>query len=198
MSGLFVERLHIQGGLSGAINLYGFQAPHLEALSIQKTAVKSVDLSGLGTLHWLDFSHNKLKQFTIWDKVPHLQHLDISGKQYGCLSISYLKWPYSLTFVDFSGARLCQIPLPCQDGHYVIKMVPERHCHGNQTDIKSLGLQDTSLQCISSTFFSQYDWSILNILKLSNNQLGLYDSDTQTWVHNRFSETTLEPDRFIS
>ena len=97
--------------------------------------------------------------------------------------------PDSLMFVDFSGTRRCYSLNNC---FYHLEFVNlrnnglnnffENHHYTcmNTTDkvaIRHLDMRDNDIQCIHSTVFTQLDWSALNVLKLSNNDLGFGDSE---------------------
>ena len=194
LSGLHAERLYVDSGLSGEIHFRDFEAPNLNALAICNTQVNVLDFNSFSvpTLEWLDISHNRLDSFEI-SFLHQLYYLDISDQTLDkkCLTLSSelgMKYfPDSLTFIDLSGTPLCYSPITCV---FQAKLVNLRNTglriltgrevlcqRSHEVAISHLDLQENHLQCVNSTFFAKYDWSALNILKLSSNRLASDDND---------------------
>ena len=88
----------------------------------------------------------------------------------------------------------------------------------HKVNISYLDLQDNDIQCINPSYFSFWDWSALNVLKLSNNRLGSGDHDacrntdtshtmdflntlwnlTQLYLDRNFMEDNLPPDMLLN
>ena len=224
--GLHVERLYIEGGLSGLIRFHGFQASNLKALAIGKTEVNLFDFSifNMNTLQWLDVSCNRLDKFEI-PFVPQLYHLNISDQRLSVECLSGMKYfPGSLTSIDFSGTPLCYPPITCvlQAKFVNLRNTELRFLIGKDAlcqrshkvaKISHLGLQENRLQSVNSTLFTQYDWSALNVLRLSDNILaldgnGIWDNIqttlknlwnlTDLYLHGNFVENNLSPDMLVN
>ena len=205
LSSLHVESLYIEGGLSGKVHFHNFEAPNLIALAIMNTEVRDFDFKSLNvpTLRWLDISSNRIRTLYM-PKMQQLMYLNISHQTLKRCFPPYTILPDSLMSVDFSGTPRCS---PLSICLFHIEFVNLRNTRltkffddvnlsqakefftrcinitGRKVAIKHLDLQDNDLQCVHPTIFTKYDWSALNILKLSNNRLGFDDSacvDTNT------------------
>ena len=151
------------------------------------------------TVQWLDTSRNRLGWVT--SPISHqLYYLDISGQTpvQQCTILEFAtnsdmrSLLSNLTFVDLSGMTLCYKELVFTISCYSnVKYVnlrntgmtvlegPDDACQTNyKVDFNYIDMQDNDLQCVDLTFLAQYDWSALNVIKLSNNRLGFADSDT--------------------
>ena len=204
--------------LSGEIHFRDFEAPNLNALAICNTQVNVLDFNSFSvpTLEWLDISHNRLDSFEI-SFLHQLYYLDISDQTLDkkCLTLSSelgMKYfPDSLTFTDLSGTPLCYSPITCV---FQAKLVNLRNTglriltgrevlcqRSHEVAISHLDLQENHLQCVNSTFFAKYDWSALNVLRLSSNRLASDDNDicgnNQSSLPHGFPKTALEPHRFL-
>ena len=110
-------------------------------------------------LYYLNMSHQTSKKCYNRPLLPEsLIFFDLSGTQ-GCLPLHSCF--LLIEFVNFSNTGL-QVFFDIDDVCQGVYKVAIRH----------LDLQNNELQCINSRIFTEYDWSALNVLKLSNNQLG--------------------------
>ena len=227
LSGLHVERLYIESGLYGVIEFNGFKAPNLKALAMYNTEVHyfNFDSFSVTTVQWLDISRNRLGWVTI-PILHQLYYLDISDQTpveqctiLGFATKSDMRSLLSnLTFVDVSGMKLCyynkelSFSISCYSqfkyvnlrntGMTVLAGPDDIRQIRRKVDFNYIDMQDNDLQCVNSTFLTQYDWSALNVIKLSNNRLGFADSDTCQGIQAApcygFSEPNLEPHRIVS
>ena len=185
--------LHVERGLSRVIRFHGFEAPNLKALAVRKTLVNLFDFGEfrVPTVQWLDISYNKLDKFDI-PVLHQLRYLDISDQSLSvnCLfpsSGSGMKFfPESLAFINFSGIPLCYTPITCVfQAKYVnlrntgLRLLTgqEVFCQrSHKVAISYLDLEENHLRCVNLTFLAQYDWSTINVLKLSGNRLASDDN----------------------
>ena len=201
LSGLHVERLYIEGGLSGILEFNGFQASNLKAFSMCNTQVHDFefDLFNVQTVEWLDISGNRLGWVTS-PNLSNLYYLDISRQTpiEQCTTLFWYGWKLdartlygNLTFLDLSGMILCykekDFPISCyshvkyvnlRNTGLTVLAGPDDGCQKNRKlAINYIDMEDDNLECVNMTFLAQYDWSALNVIKLSNNRLGFSDSD---------------------
>ena len=183
LSGLQVERLYVESGLTGTANVSEFKAPNLRALSIYNTDVENFVFHErlVPPLQLLDISYNRVGYLMHVEATQQLYYLNMSHQtSKKCYSRPLL--PESLIFFDLSGTQGC---LPLHSCFLLIEFVNFSNtglqvffdfddvCQGvYKVAIRHLDLQNNELQCINSRIFTKYDWSALNVLKLSNNQLG--------------------------
>ena len=182
LSGLRTEYLYIDKGLYDPASFEGFEAPKLRALSIYNTDVEEFDfglLFGVPTLQWLDISYNRIGSLYM-SEMPQLYYLNISH-QTSKKCYDYPSLPKSLIFFDLSGTRQCFAPNNC---FFLIEFVNlqntglnifydyAKECSINKSAVTYLDMRDNDIPCIHLSVFIEYDWSALNVLKLSNNQLG--------------------------
>ena len=185
-------------------------------------------------VQWLDISYNRLDKFDI-PILHQLYYLDISDQtlSVNCLSpasgLGMKFFPDSLAFIDFSGTPLCYTPITCvfQAKYVNLRKTGLRILTGqevlcqrrhNKVAISYLDLQENHLQCVNLTFMAQYDWSTLNVLKLSKNKLASDDNDvcgniqpahhmdflkpfwnlTDLYLDGNFVENDLSPDILLN
>ena len=194
ISGLHTEYLCIGLGLSGNVYLDDFEAPNLQTLIIYVSKVEYFDFGSFGvrSLQWLDVSYNEI---TILDmsQMQQLYHLDVSHQtSMQCFFLT--AFPDSLNSVDLSETQICNLRLNncflhlefvnmCDTG---LKWLYDDYFDlcSNVTDrvaIRHFDVRENVVQCVNSTLFTRYDWSALNVFKLSNNKLGSDPcSDIQT------------------
>ena len=185
ISGLHTEYLCVGLGLSDSAYFDDFKAPNLKALMIYVTKVDYFHFGSFSvhTLQWLDISYNKISEFDM-SQMQQLHHVDISNEiTRQCFFLS--PFPDSLNSIDLSGTQLCNSCLNncflhreyvnlCNTGLIWIYNDNFDLC-SNVTDrvaTRHLDVQDNDIQCINSTIFNRFDWSALNVFKLSNNKLG--------------------------
>ena len=184
ISGLHTEYLCIGLGLSDNAYFDDFKASNLKALIISITKVDYFHFGSFGahTLQWLDISYNKISEFDV-SEMQQLHHVDISNEITQCFFLS--PFPDSLNSIDLSGTQLCNSGLNncflhleyvnlCSTGLTGLYDNDFDLC-SNVTDrvaIRHLEVQDNDIKCINSTIFTRFDWSALNVFKLSNNKLG--------------------------
>ena len=185
ISGLHTEYLSIGIGLSGNANFEYFEAPNLQTLIIYVSNVEYFDFGSFGahSSQWLDLSYNKISILDI-SQMQQLYHLDISHQiSIKCFFLTV--FPDSLNSVDLSGTQICN---SCLNNCFLHLEFVDLSNTGlellfdesfdlcsNVTDtvaIRHLDLQDNVIQCVNSTIFTRYDWSALNVFKLSDNKLG--------------------------
>ena len=132
-------------------------------------------------LQWLDISYNRVGYLMYVEAIQQLYYLNMSHQtSKKCYSHQLL--PESLIFFDLSGTQGC---LPWYSCFLLIEFVDFSNtglevffnfddvCQSvYNVAIRHLDLQNNEFQCINSRIFTEYDWSALSVLKLSNNQLG--------------------------
>ena len=191
LSGIYVQRLYVKGKMYGDVYFHGFEAPNLLALAIYKSDVDMFDFGSLtakNTVEWLDISGNKLVTIDSVEKMLKLRYLNVNNQTPDiCMEIgngtSGRRFPDNLDFIDLSDTLLCNIPtlgdIPFKVvnlSHSNFPIVPwvlaEKCVNDPKLPIISLDLQDAGL-CSGQEFFAFCDWSALNVINLSNNELGL-------------------------
>ena len=198
LSGLQVERLYIRGVSSATtIDFHDFETPNLTALAIWNAGEELIHFTSISvhTLQWLDVSYNKISQINSPQAMQQLHYFNISHqttKDSSCTDIEDFPLD-SLIYLDFEGTKLCTSdPWSFMCLFSTKEFVNLRdtgmnqffsdeyfYCHSHIVAIKHLDLRDNNIECIDSSnpILTQYNWSALNVLKLSNNRLRSDDSE---------------------
>ena len=197
LSGLQAECLYItrlSGPPSSTIDFDRFEAPYLKPLAIRYSEVEYLNFKSfcVHTLQWLDLSGNKLGDFEIdVQKMQQLHYLDLSQLKnegstlnpfdntiYFLNSLIFLNLEYTPFYTSFLDSCLLHLEFVNVRSTGLNRFF--YYCsewNSTTVAIKHLDMRDNYIECVDSSqvVLTGYDWSTLNVLKLSNNRLG---SDT--------------------